>query len=178
MADSFCIRGFICLTLPSRPHLSAQLGQGQVNGWSAPCASTAPCEPAGGRTWRDVSAGEYNSCGVDAAGAAFCWGENPYGQQGNGEVGGNVYEPLAVLPAVDSLLPGAAPAPAPALLPLAPALAPVMAPVMAPMTAPAAAPVVEAAVAAFAPAAAPAASGAAAPAVAAAAALALAFAAL
>ncbi len=101
------------------PRPSAQLGQGQVNGSSAPCFTSAPCEPAGNRTWRDVSAGDYNSCGVDAAGAAFCWGENPYGQQGNGKVGGNEYEPLAVLPALDSLLPGAAPAPAPALLPIA-----------------------------------------------------------
>jgi alpha-tubulin suppressor-like RCC1 family protein len=38
----------------------------------------------GGLTFVQVTAGAYHSCGITAAGAAYCWGYNYYGQLGNG----------------------------------------------------------------------------------------------
>jgi len=45
----------------------------------------------------DVVAGTYHTCALNAAGAAWCWGENTYGQLGNGDdtVGGSA-TPLRV----------------------------------------------------------------------------------
>ncbi|MEO5627230.1 MAG: hypothetical protein ABIQ70_14590 [Dokdonella sp.] len=43
-----------------------------------------------------ISAGDSGSCGVSTGGTARCWGENLFGQLGNGEIG-SVLVPLAVL---------------------------------------------------------------------------------
>src|SRR5207253_2577346 len=37
-----------------------------------------------GRQWQQVSAGRNFACGLLASGAAYCWGDNSYGQLGNG----------------------------------------------------------------------------------------------
>jgi alpha-tubulin suppressor-like RCC1 family protein len=41
-----------------------------------------PVVVAGGKTWVSISSAYYQTCGVDAAGAGFCWGRN-----GNGMLG-------------------------------------------------------------------------------------------
>lgn len=56
-----------------------QLGNGQ----NAP-RSQAPVAVAGKRQWVQVSAGEWHTCGVTAQGEGFCWGNNGFGQLGDG----------------------------------------------------------------------------------------------
>ena len=45
---------------------------------------TTPTPVSGGGALVDVSAGGEYACGLDAAGAAWCWGHNNYGQLGVG----------------------------------------------------------------------------------------------
>jgi alpha-tubulin suppressor-like RCC1 family protein len=45
-----------------------------------------------------VSAGQYHSCGLTAAGQAYCWGANGFGQLGNGSTSAPVVPPA--LPAI------------------------------------------------------------------------------
>lgn len=52
---------------------------------SAKCART-PMRVSGGLRFVDIAAGGQHSCGVDATGAAYCWGRNGYGQLGNASV--------------------------------------------------------------------------------------------
>lgn len=44
-----------------------------------------------------VEAGPAHTCGLDASGAAWCWGDNTDGQVGNGATGGQVASPASVL---------------------------------------------------------------------------------
>jgi alpha-tubulin suppressor-like RCC1 family protein len=37
----------------------------------------------GGQTFTRLAAGEYHTCGITPAGAAYCWGRNSSGQLGN-----------------------------------------------------------------------------------------------
>ncbi len=43
-----------------------------------------------------ISAGDSHSCGLNAVGTAYCWGENGSGQLGNGVTGGTSLVPVAV----------------------------------------------------------------------------------
>lgn len=100
-----------------------QLGNGEelATGTQSTCPSKSPCEPEGNYRWKDIAAGEYNTCGVLEDGDLVCFGENPYGQLGNGRVGGEFqYEPTRVLPALRSWnasIPAPGPAPGPTLGP-------------------------------------------------------------
>ena len=51
--------------------------------YSEPC-STVPVPVSGGLKFAVVSVGDYYSCGMTTAGAAYCWGGNFYGQLGTG----------------------------------------------------------------------------------------------
>jgi alpha-tubulin suppressor-like RCC1 family protein len=69
-----------------------QLGAGAGAGPGA--RSAAPLPVLGGPFVR-LYAGLYHTCGLTAAGAAFCWGRNNSGQLGNGTFGIST-TPLAV----------------------------------------------------------------------------------
>jgi alpha-tubulin suppressor-like RCC1 family protein len=49
--------------------------------------SSAPVPVAGGITFTSITAGEEFACALTAAGRAYCWGTNSYGQLGNGDSG-------------------------------------------------------------------------------------------
>jgi alpha-tubulin suppressor-like RCC1 family protein len=48
-----------------------------------PC-STRPVRVAGWHAFRQVSAGGFHICGVTTSSVAYCWGNNSYGELGNG----------------------------------------------------------------------------------------------
>jgi alpha-tubulin suppressor-like RCC1 family protein len=73
-------------------NLGGELGVGTTNGpescvlsdgFVVPC-STIPVPVAGGVSFASVSVGPNHSCGITAAGAAYCWGANGVGQLGVG----------------------------------------------------------------------------------------------
>ncbi|MCR4339660.1 MAG: hypothetical protein NUW01_07210 [Gemmatimonadaceae bacterium] len=62
---------------------------------SVPVAcSTVAVEVAGGHVFQSVEAGNTHTCGVTQAGDIYCWGGNPFGQLGNGNL---VTQPVPVL---------------------------------------------------------------------------------
>lgn len=59
-----------------------QLGNG-LSGNSTD-ASASPTRVLGGHRFARVSAGFFHACGIDEGGAAWCWGNDSYGQLGDG----------------------------------------------------------------------------------------------
>lgn len=57
---------------------TGQLGDGTTT------HRASPRSVAGGRSWRQVSAGFASTCGVTATYQAFCWGSDDFGQLGDG----------------------------------------------------------------------------------------------
>jgi alpha-tubulin suppressor-like RCC1 family protein len=77
-------------------NLEAELGVGSTTGpetcplstgYLAPCA-TVPVAVTGDLSFTSLSVGGSHSCGITAAGAAYCWGHNFYGQLGLGSTAG------------------------------------------------------------------------------------------
>lgn len=58
---------------------SGQVGDGST---AFPYPST-PVPVAGGITFASLAAGLWHTCGLTGAGAAYCWGDNTYGQLGD-----------------------------------------------------------------------------------------------
>ncbi len=57
----------------------------------------APVPVAGGHTFAALTAGSVHTCGIDAAGAAWCWGWDRRGQVGDGDDGqGDKFAPVPV----------------------------------------------------------------------------------
>ncbi|HMG18202.1 MAG TPA: Ig-like domain-containing protein [Gemmatimonadales bacterium] len=65
-----------------------QLGIGSATGpeecIAGTACSTRPVLVAGGLTFSELDVGFEHTCGLTAAGAAYCWGDNGNGQLGNG----------------------------------------------------------------------------------------------
>ena len=62
-------------------HVSAGSGDG------TPQERLDPVAVARNPNWRAVAAGYMQSCGVDAGGALYCWGDNESGELGIGTSG-------------------------------------------------------------------------------------------
>jgi len=75
-----------------------QLGDGAPTGAAQclgyPC-STVPAAVVGGLRFVAVTAGSHHACGIAAGGAAYCWGDNAYGELGDGTTVGKA-APVAV----------------------------------------------------------------------------------
>lgn len=82
-------------------NLQGQLGTGSLTGPvqcspGTPC-STSPVAVTGGLVFSAVSGGTYSTCGVTTTGAAYCWGNDLFGQLGNGTITNtNTPTPVAV----------------------------------------------------------------------------------
>lgn len=64
--------------------LTGSLGTGSVTPPEEWPAEPTPTPVTGGLTFSQIAAGSGWSCGLTAAGAAYCWGSSPGGQLGNG----------------------------------------------------------------------------------------------
>jgi alpha-tubulin suppressor-like RCC1 family protein len=58
--------------------------------------AAVPQPVAGGLSFIQLSAGEAHNCGLTTAGPAYCWGDNAYGQLGDGDASTASLTPVAV----------------------------------------------------------------------------------
>ena len=65
---------------------------------AASTSSLAPVPVAGGVLFAQVTAGGDHTCGRAAGGTAFCWGENRWGQLGDGTLDSRVTPTAVVQP--------------------------------------------------------------------------------
>jgi alpha-tubulin suppressor-like RCC1 family protein len=73
-------------------------GLGELGSGSATPPQPAPVAVVGGLAFTALSTGGYfeeHTCGITTSGAAYCWGDNSYGQLGNGTTRGSS-KPVAV----------------------------------------------------------------------------------
>lgn len=69
------------------------LGRGGIGGSN----QVVPESISGGNTFTTLVAGAYHTCGLEATGAAYCWGRNNRGQLGDGTSGTDRSEPVSVV---------------------------------------------------------------------------------
>jgi hypothetical protein len=134
-----------CFGLGWHGQLMNGLNMSYAEPFAESCPSKAPCEPQGGGLWKDIYAGEYNSCGIKQDGTLVCAGENPYGSLGSGTDNNFIYNVTAVTPVFSTaafgpvlapaLAPAPAPAPAPIGTPMPPPVVMLPPPVVAPVSA-------------------------------------------
>ncbi len=56
-----------------------EFGNGTIGG-----SESSPTEATPGYSWQELSIGERHACGIENDGTAWCWGDNEYGQRGDG----------------------------------------------------------------------------------------------
>ena len=70
---------------------------GQLGDGTSGNVRTAPVAVSGGRTFTALVAGAFHTCGLVSGGAAYCWGQNGYGQLELGNLtNGRALAPVAV----------------------------------------------------------------------------------
>ena len=77
-------------------NFQGQLGIGTFNNAVPPYAVANPTPVIGGHTFASIGVYGFNTCGLEASGAAYCWGYNAAGGVGNGTYGSDVNTPTAV----------------------------------------------------------------------------------
>lgn len=60
--------------------------RGQLGAGNSSTRSSAPTRVLGDQQWTSVSAGGWSTCGTTATGTAYCWGDNAFGQLGDGTI--------------------------------------------------------------------------------------------
>ena len=72
-------------------------GNGQLGNGADSATKFTPVQVAGTGGFTTLTAGQYHTCGINSAGAAWCWGADADGQVGDGDDDqGNEYAPVAV----------------------------------------------------------------------------------
>ncbi len=74
---------------------SGQLGNGNKTNQTTPVAVLAGAMPAG--AVRSITAGAYHTCAIASDEKVYCWGNNYYGQLGDGNTRTDQTSPVAVL---------------------------------------------------------------------------------
>jgi alpha-tubulin suppressor-like RCC1 family protein len=77
-----------------------QGGLGGLNGginYADPTHTAIPLPVVGNYPFTALSGGEIHTCGITTDGAAYCWGDNTYGQVGKGTLGYAILTPAAVV---------------------------------------------------------------------------------
>ena len=69
---------------------------GQLGAGTAGSMSTSSVAVSGGLVFQAINAGESHTCSITLAGTAYCWGNNYYGQVGDGTSGNTRTSPVAV----------------------------------------------------------------------------------
>jgi alpha-tubulin suppressor-like RCC1 family protein len=72
-------------------NFSGELGSGTTT-----LTELRPLAVQSGQRWRDIQPGDAHTCAINAAGRLFCWGDNVYGQVGDGVFSINRPSPTAV----------------------------------------------------------------------------------
>ncbi len=76
---------FSCgLTTDSRIYCWGTNERGQLGDGSTSASSNTPVQVAGARRYRLLRVGRNHACAITMAGLAFCWGDNEFGQLGDG----------------------------------------------------------------------------------------------
>lgn len=78
-------------------------GDGTRTDSTSPVAVLPGANTAG--TWSAISTGEYHTCGLGLDGTAYCWGNNSYGEVGDGstpDYRGAITSPVQVLPGANT----------------------------------------------------------------------------
>lgn len=60
--------------------------RGQLGAGTTTTRSSGPTRVLGDQQWTSVSAGGWSTCGTTGTGAAYCWGDNAFGQIGDGTI--------------------------------------------------------------------------------------------
>ncbi len=60
--------------------------RGQLGAGTTTTRSSGPTRVLGDQRWTSVSAGGWSTCGTTATGTAYCWGDNAFGQVGDGTI--------------------------------------------------------------------------------------------